>query len=249
VSSDEVIVRVEKVAKSFRHRRAKPFLIRTLLRGLVGQSQKPTDLWPLREVSFEIKRGESVALVGRNGSGKSTLLRIIAGACFPTAGHIAVRGRIAPLLSVGVGFQPDMTGKECIEINATALGLSRQEILAAIDPIIEFAELTEFVDTPLRFYSSGMTARLGFSIAIHTRPDLLLIDEVLAVGDHEFQKKCMARLRKLQAEGVTILVVSHRADQVREVCDRVIWLHDGHILRDGAPGPVLDEYEGSGAAA
>src|SRR5207237_10570892 len=145
------------------------------------------------------------------------------------------------LLQLGAGFQPDMTGRECIEINATALGLSRAEIAARFDPIVAFAELAEFIDTPVRYYSSGMLARLGFSVAVHTDPDLLLVDEVLAVGDHAFQVKCIARIQELRDGGTTIMFVSHDAHTVRALCDRVLWLRDGHLVRDGAPGPTLDE--------
>jgi ABC-type polysaccharide/polyol phosphate transport system ATPase subunit len=153
-----------------------------------------------------------------------------------------VRGRIAPLLSLGAGFQPDMTGRECVEINATALGLTDQEIREQLAHILEWADLKDFLDTPMRFYSSGMVARLGFSVAIHTKPDLLLVDEVLSVGDHTFQKKCVERIHKLQKEGVTLLIVSHAAGSLEKLCQRVLWLREGSIVADGPPGPVIAEY-------
>ncbi len=237
-----LILRVESVGKAFRRFERQPFLLRNLLLRVVGRATPPKEFWPLRGVSFEVRRGETVGLIGQNGSGKSTLLRIIAGACFPTEGQVSVRGRIAPLLALGAGFLPDMTGRECVEINATALGLTRDEIRARMGDIIGFAELAEFIETPVRYYSSGMMARLGFSVAIHTDPDLLLIDEVLAVGDHAFQQKCIARIQAMRAGGTTILFVSHDADTMRTLCDRVLWLRDGHLVRDGAPGPTLDEY-------
>jgi lipopolysaccharide transport system ATP-binding protein len=244
-----VILRALKLGKAFRRFEHQPFLLRNLLSRLVGRAKPPKEFWPLRNIDFEIRRVETVGLVGQNGSGKSTLLRLVAGACFPTEGELQVRGRIAPLLSLGVGFQADMTGRECIEMNATALGLTRAEIADGMEPMVQFAELSDFIDTPLRFYSSGMMARLGFSVAVHATPDLLLVDEVLSVGDNNFQKKCIARIHELQRAGVTILFVSHSAGAVRSLCDRVIWLRDGQLVRDGAPGPILDEYESTGAQA
>lgn len=237
-----LIVRFVDVGKSFRRFEYQPFLLRNLLLRVSGRHQKPREFWPLRNISFDIRRGETVGLIGTNGSGKSTLLRLIAGACFPSEGRIAVRGRIAPLLALGAGFHPDMTGRECVEVNGTALGLTRSEIVNRMDDILEFAELGDFLDMPVRYYSSGMLARLGFSVAVHTDPDLLLVDEVLAVGDHAFQKKCFARIHEIQQSGTTIFFVSHDADIMRRLCDRVLWLRDGHLVRDGAPGPILDEY-------
>ena len=240
----ELIVRLDDVGKMFRRVEQKPFLLREIVKRLTLRHERPRDFWPLRHVSFDIHRGETVGVVGQNGSGKSTLLRLIAGAAYPTEGHIAVRGRIAPLLALGAGFQPDMTGRECVEINATALGLSKREIVERLDEIVGFAEVPDFIDTPVRYYSSGMLARLGFSVAVHTDPDLLLVDEVLAVGDHAFQQKCIARIEKLRAEGVTIFFVSHDDNTVKRLCDRVLWLKDGGIAADGAAGEVLAAYEG-----
>jgi ABC-type polysaccharide/polyol phosphate transport system ATPase subunit len=237
-----VIVQLEGVGKSFRLFERQPFLLRNLLLRIVGRAPKPKEFWPLRDVSFTVREGEMLGVMGRNGSGKSTLLRMIAGACFPTEGKISTRGRIAPLLSLGTGFLPDMTGRECVEINATALGLSRAEIVARLDDILAFAELAEFLDTPVRYYSSGMLARLGFAVAIHTNPDLLLLDEVLAVGDAKFQQKCIARVNELRAAGTTIMLVSHAAQTMRSLCNRVIWLHDGKLIADGEPGPIVDDY-------
>jgi ABC-type polysaccharide/polyol phosphate transport system ATPase subunit len=240
----ELIVRVQDVGKAFRRFQQKPFLLRNLAMRLTGRAEPPKEFWPLRHISFEIRRGETVGVIGQNGSGKSTLLRLIAGAAYPTEGHIAVRGRIAPLLQLGAGFQPDMTGRECVEINATALGLSREEIEARLEAIIAFAELPDFVDTPVRYYSSGMLARLGFSVAVHTDPDLLLVDEVLAVGDHAFQVKCIDRIEALRRDGVTILFVSHSADTIRKLCNRVLWLSHGALVADGDAAEVLAAYEG-----
>ncbi|HWE27775.1 MAG TPA: ABC transporter ATP-binding protein [Polyangia bacterium] len=242
-ATGELIVRLIDVGKAFRRFEQKPFLLRNIVKRLTLRTERARDFWPLRHVSFDIHRGETVGVVGHNGSGKSTLLRLIAGAAYPTEGHIAVRGRIAPLLALGAGFQPDMTGRECVEINATALGLDKHEIVERLDAIVTFAELHDFIDTPVRYYSSGMLARLGFSVAVHTDPDLLLVDEVLAVGDHAFQEKCIARIEKLRAGGVTIFFVSHDAGIVKRLCDRVLWLKDGRVARDGAADAVLTAYE------
>jgi len=239
----ELIVRLVDVGKAFRRFEQKPFLLRNIVKRLTLRMERPRDFWPLRHISFDIRRGETVGVVGHNGSGKSTLLRLIAGAAYPTEGHIAVRGRIAPLLALGAGFQPDMTGRECVEINATALGLDKREIAERLDTIVAFAELHDFIDTPVRYYSSGMLARLGFSVAVHTDPDLLLVDEVLAVGDHSFQEKCIARIEQLRNEGVTIFFVSHDGFIVKRLCDRVLWLKDGRVARDGAADVVLAAYE------
>ena len=238
----ELIVVLKGVGKSYRRFDRQPFLVRNLVLTLTGRAPPLREFWPLRDVNFEIRRGETIGVVGANGSGKSTLLRLIAGASSPSEGHIATRGRLAPLLALGAGFNPDMTGRECVEVNGTALGLVPSEIRARMDEIIGFAELEDFVETPVRYYSSGMLARLGFAVAVHTEPDLLLVDEVLAVGDHAFQTKCIARIQKLRDGGTTILFVSHDADLVGRLCWRVLWLHDGRLERDGAPREVLDEY-------
>ena len=237
-----LIMRFAGVGKSFRRFDYQPFLLRNLLLRITGRAHKAREFWPIRNVSFDIRRGETVGVVGQNGSGKSTLLRLMAGACYPSEGTISVRGRIAPLLALGAGFHPDMTGRECVEVNGTALGLTRSEIRDRMDQILHFAELVDFLDTPVRYYSSGMLARLGFSVAVHTDPDLLLVDEVLSVGDHAFQQKCLQRIQDIRASGTTILFVSHDADTVERLCDRVLWLREGHLLRDGNPKTVLAEY-------
>jgi ABC-type polysaccharide/polyol phosphate transport system ATPase subunit len=237
-----VILRFEKVGKTFRRFDHQPFLLRNLVLRLVGRAPKPREFWPLRDISFEVRQGETVGIIGQNGAGKSTLLRLVAGACFPSEGRISVRGRIAPLLSLGAGFQPDMTGRECIEINATALGLSKAEIDERLEAITTFAELGDFLDTPTRYYSSGMLARLGFAVAVHTTPDLLIVDEVLSVGDHNFQKKCISKIEEMRQNGTTILMVSHAAASVKGLCDRVLWLKDGSIVADGPPDSILDDY-------
>ncbi len=242
VAASPLIVRFAEVGKAYRRFDYQPFLLRNLIGRLTGRAVKPREFWPLRHVSFDIRSGETIGVIGQNGSGKSTLLRLVAGASYPTEGRVSVRGRIAPLLALGAGFHPDMTGRECVEVNGTALGLSREEIRGRMGDILEFAEISDFLDTPVRFYSSGMLARLGFSVAVHTEPDLLLVDEVLAVGDHAFQQKCIARIHEIQRAGTTILFVSHDASTVRELCNRALWLCDGKLRADGPAEPVVGEY-------
>ena len=240
--SQDVILRFDDVGKSFRRFDYQPFLLRNLLHRVAGRANAPREFWPLRHVSFDIRSGETVGVVGRNGAGKSTLLRLIAGACYPTEGRVSVRGRIAPLLALGAGFHPDMTGRECVEVNATALGLNRHEIQDRMEDILAFAEIGDFLDMPVRYYSSGMLARLGFSVAIHTDPDLLLVDEVLAVGDHAFHQKCIAKFHEIQRAGTTILFVSHEEGAVRELCERAIWLCQGELRSDGPADKVVSDY-------
>jgi ABC-type polysaccharide/polyol phosphate transport system ATPase subunit len=237
-----LIVRFDDVGKSFRRFDYQPFLLRNLALRVSGRAPKVREFWPLRHVGFDIRQGETVGVIGQNGSGKSTLLRLVAGACYPTEGKVSVRGRIAPLLALGAGFHPDMTGRECVEVNGTALGLTRHEIRDRMDDILHFAELCDFLDTPVRYYSSGMLARLGFSVAVHTDPDLLLVDEVLSVGDHAFQHKCLQKIQAIRDAGTTILFVSHDTQTVKDLCDRVLWLREGRLLRDGEPSAILAEY-------
>jgi ABC-type polysaccharide/polyol phosphate transport system ATPase subunit len=243
---EDVVIRFEHVSKRFRRFDGKSFLLRTLLG--FGRRQRPPELTVLDDVSFEIRRNEALAILGKNGSGKSTLLRLIAGTCLPDGGRVAARGRIAPLLSLGVGLHPDMTGRECVWLTGAILGLDRAEIRNRWEAIIEFAELAAFVDTPLRFYSSGMQARLGFAIAVHSDPEIMLIDEVLAVGDQAFRDKCIARLKALRAANTTIVVVTHAMDHARELCTRAIWLGNGAIRAEGSTESVIEAYlAGSGS--
>jgi lipopolysaccharide transport system ATP-binding protein len=237
----ELILELRGVGKSFRRYDHPPFLLRNLA-ALVRSHKVDKSFWPLRDVSAKISRAETVAVVGRNGSGKSTLLRLVAGAAYPTEGEIAVRGRIAPLLQLGAGFQPDMTGRECARINGAALGLSPRELDERMGAISAFAELEGFLDTPVRYYSSGMLARLGFAIAVHTEPDLLLVDEVLAVGDSAFQLKCLAKIEELRAREVTILFVSHDETLVKRLCNRALLLEGGHLVADGPVDMVMARY-------
>jgi lipopolysaccharide transport system ATP-binding protein len=200
-------------------------------------------LMALNDVSFEIKQGESLGLIGPNGSGKSTTLALIAGVLKPQVGKVEVRGRIAPLLELGAGFHPELTGRENILLNGILLGLTRREVLAKMEEIVAFSELESFIDQPIRTYSSGMYARLGFSVAAHLDPEILLIDEVLAVGDLGFQAKCREKLDDFKRRQVTIVLVSHSVGEIRGFCDRVIWLNNGRIAADGQPGVVISRFE------
>src|SRR4051812_1756829 len=184
-------------------------------------------LWAVRHVDLTVDEGECVGIIGRNGSGKSTLLQMVAGTTRPSEGLVSVSGRVAPLISVGVGFHPELTGKENVYLNGMILGMSRADIDRRFDEILAFAEVEDFINTPVKFYSSGMTVRLGFSVAIHVEPEVLLVDEVLAVGDFPFQLKCFERMDQIRKAGTTILVVTHNLNAVRRLCDRAVLLHDG----------------------
>jgi len=199
----------------------------------------------LRDISFQVCKGEAIGIIGRNGAGKSTILGLIAGVLRPTQGKLMVKGRISPLLELGAGFHHDLTGKENIVLNGVIMGLSRAKVLVKMDEIIEFSELGQFIDQPIRTYSSGMLARLGFSVAAHLDPDILLIDEVLAIGDLEFQKKCGAKMVDFKKRGVTMVLVSHATREVEKICDRAAWIEDHAIRMLGAPKDVISGYEQS----
>ena len=201
-----------------------------------GKRQATEDFWALNEVSLTVREGQTVGILGRNGSGKSTLLKCICGILQPTTGEVAVRGRLAGLLELGAGFQQDLTGRENIYLNGSLLGMSKRDVDRVFDAIVDFSELEEFIDGPVKFYSSGMYVRLGFAVAVHMDPDILVIDEVLAVGDERFQRKCIDRVTQFQREGRTILLVTHSADTVRSICDRGVVLSHGRLIAEGEPG-------------
>lgn len=216
---------------------------RSLLRSLVpfGPPNR-TELLALRDVNLTIERGETVGVIGRNGAGKSTLLRLIAGVSQPTSGTVVIRGRIAPLLSVGVGFHHEMTGRENVFVNGMLLGLTKPEIRDRFDEIVAFADLADFIDTPVKFYSSGMFMRLGFSVAIHVAPDVLIVDEVLAVGDIGFQLRCLDRMRELQRSGTTIVFVSHHLHAIHLLCPRTAVVNKGRLDYDGPTELAIARY-------
>lgn len=238
------VIEVENLTKVFHvvHREGsvKSAAMKRLLRRIVPHRD---EFVALRDISFTVPRGQTVGLVGRNGSGKSTLLTLMARIYRPSAGRITVRGRVASLLALGAGFNPEFVGLENIFLNGIILGFSRQELERRLPDIIAFAELGEFIDTPIKHYSSGMIARLGFSVAVHVDPDVLLIDEALAVGDLQFQEKCYSKIEEFKKQGVTIFFVSHDMIAVRRVSDRVLWI-DNHVLRaDGPPEDVIAQFE------
>lgn len=206
-----------------------------------GRAWSPP-FYALRDVNFRVDRGQSLGIIGRNGSGKSTILKLIAGVTAPSEGEISVYGRVSPLIELGAGFHPDLTGRENVFLNASILGMSRKEALARFNEIISFAELWDFVDTPVKRYSSGMYIRLGFSVAVHSDPEILLVDEVLSVGDAAFQEKCLAKMQEFRSRGVTIVLVSHAMGLVQDFCERALLLDGGRILADGAPADVVQHY-------
>lgn len=200
------------------------------------------EFWALKDVSLEIGAGTTYGFIGHNGSGKSTLLRCIAGIYQPTSGRVSVTGRVSALLELGAGFHPDLTGKENIYLNASILGLSKKEIDAVFDDIVDFSGIGGFVDAPVKVYSSGMFVRLGFAVAVHVNPEILLIDEVVAVGDEEFQRRCFEHIHKLRRDGVTIVLVSHSQGLVQSMCDRAAWFDHGQLVEEGTPVEVCTSY-------
>ena len=237
---NNIAIKVENVTKAFKLFYDKPS---TLKERLVFWNKKKADEHVvLKDVSLDIKKGETVALIGVNGSGKSTLLKLMTKIIYPTKGKITTYGKLTSLLELGAGFHPDFTGRENIYFNAAIFGLTKQEIDARLNEIIEFSELGEFIDSPVRTYSSGMYMRLAFSVAINVDADILLIDEILAVGDQHFQDKCFAKLEELKNSGITIVIVTHSLGSVKQLCNRAIWLFDGEIRMDGNDEKVIDEY-------
>ena len=210
---------------------------------LKGKRVEIETLRALQGVSLDVSRGESLGIIGHNGAGKSTLLKVISGVIKPVEGTIQVEGRIAPLIELTAGFDPELTGRENIYLNASILGFSRREIDRKCDRIIDFSELQEFIDSPLKNYSSGMVSRLGFSIATEVDPDILIIDEVLAVGDASFKRKSMERIREFRNNGITILFVSHNMEEIGFLCGTVVWLDHGSIKMIGEPGMVIQSYD------
>jgi ABC-type polysaccharide/polyol phosphate transport system ATPase subunit len=229
-------IEVRDVSKRFRVYREKPT---SLKQRILSGRTRAEDFWALRDVSFEVAQGGTMALIGNNGSGKSTLLKVIAGILRPTQGLVRERGRIAGLIELGAGFHPELTGRENVYLNASFLGLSRGQTDAVYDDIVGFAELEDFMDTAVKFYSSGMLVRLGFACAVHVDPEIVLIDEVLAVGDEGFQARCLDKVRSFQREGRSIVIVSHALDLVRHLCDQAVMLDHGRIHATGSPDDVV----------
>jgi len=237
------VIEVTNVSKKFRIWEDRNLSLKeTVIHLLKGRRRPYRELWALRGIQFSIKDGETVAFIGENGSGKSTLLKLLGGILVPDEGKIVTHGKISSLLELGVGFHPDLTGEENIYLNGSMLGFNRREMRTRFDEIVSFAEIGDFIYSPIRTYSSGMAMRLGFSIAMCVDPDILLIDEVLAVGDEAFQKKCLKRLEEFKTSGKTIVIVSHSSELVRKFCERVILLQEGKLVAEGAPDSTVDKY-------
>ena len=237
----EIAIETRELYKEFRvyHDRAMSLKERVVNWG----RHKYEKFWALKDVNLRLEKGKSLGIIGRNGSGKSTLLKVISGIYYPTKGEVRVNGKLTTLLELGAGFHPDFTGRENIYFNASIFGFTRKEINAKLDEIIAFSELGEFIDNPVRNYSSGMYMRLAFSVAIHIEPEILLLDEVLAVGDSAFQEKCMSKIKSFREKGVTMIFVSHASMQVSKLCDKAVWLKDGMIERYGDAKGVVKAYE------
>ena len=240
MKKDEYSIEVKNVTKKFKVYYDKP---NTLKERIVFWKNNKAELRTvLEDINVNIKKGDTVALIGVNGSGKSTLLKLMTKIIYPTTGEIITRGKLTSLLELGAGFHDDFTGRENIYFNASIFGLTRGEIEKKIDDIIEFSELGEFIDNPVRTYSSGMYMRLAFSVAINVEAEILLIDEILAVGDQHFQEKCFKKLHELKESDKTIVIVSHNLDQVKDLCNRAVWIKDGRIEMDGKPSEVIKKY-------
>ena len=244
---DAIAIEVEHVGKRFRlqHRDTKTLKGSALEWLRLHRRSSPAELWALRAVSFSVRRGETLGIIGANGAGKSTLLALLAGTMAPTEGRIESRGVISSLLELGAGFHPDLTGRENIFLCGAILGLSRRQMRARFDAIVEFAGLSRFIDEPVRHYSSGMYVRLGFAVAVEIDPEILLIDEVLAVGDTDFQRKCIARMAEFRKRQKTMLIISHDLPTIQSISDRIIILDAGRILGDGDPSAMVAQYEAS----
>jgi ABC-type polysaccharide/polyol phosphate transport system ATPase subunit len=236
-------IQFDNVSKKFtlRHERARSFQ-ETALAFLKGGKNSREELWALKDVSFAVERGKTVGIIGPNGSGKSTVLKLITRILEPTSGQVIAQGRVSALIELGAGFHPDLTGRENVYLNGSLLGFSRKEMKAKFDSIVEFSELEKFIDVPIKHYSSGMHMRLGFAVAIHVDPDILLIDEILAVGDQAFQNKCLGKIGELKSQRVTIIFVSHDLEAVRNLCDQALWLEGGRIQAVGLVQEVVDYY-------
>ena len=239
-----VVVEFREVSKRFTLHHDRPRALRDVFFHLLhGQWHQPSEtLWALRDINFTVEKGTTLGLIGPNGSGKSTALKLASGILEPTEGEVRAEGRVAALIELGAGFHPELTGRENVYLNGAILGLSRRELRRKFDDIVAFSELERFIDMPVKHYSSGMYMRLGFAIAINVDPDILLTDEVLAVGDKSFQAKCMERIGQIKRSGVTILFVSHNLDAVRSLCDKAVWLDRGRVAARGRSDQVIEAY-------
>jgi lipopolysaccharide transport system ATP-binding protein len=239
----KAVVQVENVSKRFTLHHERPRSFKELVINLFGRNGRAREeFWALRDISFALDEGQALGIIGSNGAGKSTVLKLIARILEPTAGRIRVNGRVSALLELGAGFHPDLTGRENIYLNGSLLGLSKKEMARVFDDIVAFSDLERFIDMPVKHYSSGMYMRLGFAIAINVQPDILLIDEVLAVGDQAFQRKCLDQIKEFKQRGIPVIFVSHNLEMVARLCTRAIWLDDGLIASSGRVDSVIEAY-------
>lgn len=243
VAARQPLVQLHNVSKRFRMQDAQRSWRDVFIHLSRGQRDPSAYFWPLRDITFDVRSGDAIGVLGPNGSGKSTLLKLITGILTPTTGAITVRGKVASLLELGAGFHPELTGTENIYLNGSIYGMGREEIDEQIESIVSFAELGDFINTPVKHYSSGMYVRLGFSVAIHTRPEVLIVDEVLTVGDTHFQNKCMDAIQAFRDRGGTLLLVSHDLNSIQTICNRALWFEDGRIQADGHPIDVIMQYK------
>ena len=246
----ETVIHVESLGKRYEvGERERYFALRDVVARAVTapfhrqERRRPDYLWALREVSFDIQEGEVVGLIGRNGSGKTTLLKLLSRITRPTAGFAEIQGRVGSLLEVGTGFHPELTGRENVYLSGAVLGMKKTEIDRKFEEIVAFSEVARFLDTPLKHFSTGMQMRLAFAVAAHLEPEILLVDEVLSVGDLEFQKKCLGKMQEVSRSGRTIVFVSHQMNQIRRLCERVLWLNAGQIRQSGPTGKIIAAYE------
>jgi lipopolysaccharide transport system ATP-binding protein len=255
---DEIAIRVEHLSKQYVIGEAQPHYdtlrdrLANGLRSFVTKNGRPSTIeifWALKDVTFQVKRGEVVGIIGRNGAGKSTLLKILSKITEPTDGHAEIHGRVGSLLEVGTGFHQELTGRENVYLSGSILGMRRREIDSRFDEIVAFAEVEKFIDTPVKHFSSGMYLRLAFAVAAHLKPEILLVDEVLAVGDVAFQKKCLGKMDDVARQGRTILFVSHNMAAIAQICERVLFLENGCMTLDGEPSSVVSAYLTSGTTA
>ncbi len=240
MAKQDIAIDVQNMTKSFKVFYDKPSTLKERL--VFWNKKKSESRKVLDHINLQIKKGETVALIGTNGSGKSTLLKLMTKIIYPTKGKILTNGKLTSLLELGAGFHPDFTGRENIYFNASIFGLTKKEIEKRMDDIISFSELEEFIDNPIRTYSSGMYMRLAFSVAINVDAEILLIDEILAVGDQHFQDKCFAKLQELKNSDKTIVIVSHALESIKQLCNRAIWIYNGEVKMDGATEEVVEEY-------
>lgn len=239
-SEHDIAVRAEGLGKCYKSYPDATGRLVELLSG--GRAKRHTEKWAVQDISFDLSRGSALGVIGANGAGKSTLLKMITGITTPTTGRVEINGRLSSLLELGAGFHPSFSGRDNVFMNAAVMGIPKAQAKAQFDDIVAFADLGEYLEHPVRTYSSGMAMRLGFAVAMMANPDILILDEVLAVGDHAFQQKCMERISEIRRSGTTVLFVSHAISQVRRICDRCLWVHDGRVVMAGDPTAVTDEY-------